>query len=592
MSAINQFRQLKAPDGASNVNFTQLGLSAATRSVEEKLRERVSVKDFGAVGDGSADDTAAVQAAINANPGRAIFFPAGEYRITSTLTISDNLTWLVGEHAGRGWAVAGSGGSVIICNAATDAVVFQNSNSPAGSLHGCGIRDLSIFRTADVASGAGLKLVDTTYFIADNLDVEEFFTCVQMVNAQSTRFDQLTCYTGNYFTYRANSALVKVSGYVASPTGDQVGWINSISQGLLTSNRTSDYGIYIESTDDFRLSDTYVGYLRTAGLWMQYSGVSAPMYTVNVDQTYFDGVTVDDSQTIYGVRLANDGATQTTAGALDIKFTGCTFAQHTVNVYGDEVHTATVAFTGCHFHNSKQHSVRIGNGNGAWAFTGCHWYKPGYDNIGNNWSAIFCEGAISLSVAGGAVNNILDNTRVFAFSGTTAQVNVQGVALNGVPTFAFTDLYTVGATITRLRFNVVSSATFPSVPFQGSFVPTLNFGGGSTGITYAQQIGRYTRQDNLVTAWISIVLTNKGSSTGNISIAGLPFTSTSQVTASGSAVLLSLTSGSLDFGAQCFVNSSSSDMWLYKGSATGHVRMTDADLTNTSAFYLTISYIV
>lgn len=48
----------------------------------------VNVKDFGAVGDGVADDTAAIQSAINA--GGNVDFPAGTYKITSPLTVGAN----------------------------------------------------------------------------------------------------------------------------------------------------------------------------------------------------------------------------------------------------------------------------------------------------------------------------------------------------------------------------------------------------------------------------------------------------------------------------------------------------------------------
>jgi hypothetical protein len=45
--------------------FIQAGTGAVQRTVESKLQDVVSVKDFGAVGDGVANDTAAIQAALN-----------------------------------------------------------------------------------------------------------------------------------------------------------------------------------------------------------------------------------------------------------------------------------------------------------------------------------------------------------------------------------------------------------------------------------------------------------------------------------------------------------------------------------------------
>lgn len=64
------------------------------RSAQSIYEDRVSVKDFGAVGDGTTDDTTAIQNAIDAcnGTGRAIYFPAGTYYITSGLTIDNSAT--------------------------------------------------------------------------------------------------------------------------------------------------------------------------------------------------------------------------------------------------------------------------------------------------------------------------------------------------------------------------------------------------------------------------------------------------------------------------------------------------------------------
>jgi hypothetical protein len=76
------------------------------RTVQAKLDDFADVRDFGAIGDGAADDTAAINRALfqlycveaNTQIRRTLYFPAGTYKITETIIIPAYAK-LVGEGA-------------------------------------------------------------------------------------------------------------------------------------------------------------------------------------------------------------------------------------------------------------------------------------------------------------------------------------------------------------------------------------------------------------------------------------------------------------------------------------------------------------
>jgi hypothetical protein len=128
-------------DQASGLYFTQSGTGAAVRTVDSKLKESVSVKDFGAVGNGVTDDTAAIQAAVTAiaATGGTIYFPVGTYKITDVITVNTGVYT-------TGILLKGAGNKSIISQtgAAKDAIKFSSTQV----LNNSGLEDLGIVCSA------------------------------------------------------------------------------------------------------------------------------------------------------------------------------------------------------------------------------------------------------------------------------------------------------------------------------------------------------------------------------------------------------------------------------------------------------------
>jgi hypothetical protein len=141
--------------GASLVGYLPAGTGAVATNVESKLRESVSVKDFGAVGDGVTDDTAAIQAAIAAvknDGGGTVFFPFGTFLCSSKLIVPSGVELLGSE---RTETDATRDACVIYTG--SDACIEVNKTTGASYQHMTRIRNLSIKYTGVVVGVDGIR---------------------------------------------------------------------------------------------------------------------------------------------------------------------------------------------------------------------------------------------------------------------------------------------------------------------------------------------------------------------------------------------------------------------------------------------------
>lgn len=146
---------------AANISYSGQFSGQTVRTVAAKLADVVSVKDFGAVGDGVADDTAAIQAAIAASYGKTVRIPKGQYKLSASLTITAGIAI-----EGEGWD------SVLVVDAAATRFIPILSQNNSTGVVGLSISNLAINGSGKGQLDAGLiQLNNVVGFSLDHLRV-------------------------------------------------------------------------------------------------------------------------------------------------------------------------------------------------------------------------------------------------------------------------------------------------------------------------------------------------------------------------------------------------------------------------------------
>lgn len=193
---------------AQDVTYKLPAVDSVFTNVEAKLAETVSVKDFGAVGDGVTDDTAAFNAAL-ASGAKNIYFPAGTYRFDSKITYTfpnpssgsqdtDNIDAVT---------IFGDGADVVsLYWPTTDGMLF-NYTSQQHALH---LKGLSVV-SGSIAATVGLEFTNSYAFFGTHVaqsniadvtfrgsdgyaNTKRWGTCVKIANVSDINFNSVNFY--------------------------------------------------------------------------------------------------------------------------------------------------------------------------------------------------------------------------------------------------------------------------------------------------------------------------------------------------------------------------------------------------------------
>lgn len=163
-----------------------MALTKVTYSMIEG--QYINVLDYGADKTGGTDTAAAIQAAVNAAAGRPIYFPAGTYRVDTTITFAPSS--YVGDF-GTGLKIYGDG---------PDNTIFDNrANGPLFDVFtaaditnffatiGGEFRNFKIVRGASTVNGVGIKLSASFEYLISNV----------WINGMSSHGIEISCVLGD-----------------------------------------------------------------------------------------------------------------------------------------------------------------------------------------------------------------------------------------------------------------------------------------------------------------------------------------------------------------------------------------------------------
>jgi hypothetical protein len=218
----------------------------------------ITVKMFGAVGDGVVNDTIKIQAAIDAvaaiignasaydGSGYSVFFPNGTYLVT-TITMSNiDGVALVGD---------GSRGAVIESSHASSAMIVLGDATHALNTYGIQFKHLHFRNTSDTTTSVGIDGYSSFRCMWSNCTFQGFSQAFISNRCTRTSFSDCTFLQTNTVRTTRATAFITLKGTTASNTGGGVHIDNCEFLGSGTLNQGA--GILVQTVDGLYISNTH-----------------------------------------------------------------------------------------------------------------------------------------------------------------------------------------------------------------------------------------------------------------------------------------------------------------------------------------------
>ena len=474
---------------AINVEYDPAGANAVATNVQAKLRETFSVKDFGAVGNGAANDTTAIQNALNylRDNGGTLVFPFGTYSVNAQLTLQRSSS----GHAKR-WVIEGNDSVIqssfngeIFVVGATDFIYFVEDG-------GTVINNLFINGSETVSGSSGVaptfNQTGLYLYIAGNVNLNN----VQSLKSR-TGIRTHACFPLKAIDVSARGCWI---GAHLDETSNLQDWDNfhapNCRYSILIKSTTTTFDSGKSNNITFRkwwAEGSEVGMVVDSGTG---GSGAVPLRSINVIEPYIAGIEYD----IIRLGLQYDFATPAVRGAacsefiMDLRFQ-------------DGLWNNTYSATSSAFAFDNNTRVRQ-----------CYIDVPipSLDIEPLSWLNSPGGGTISARGLPSTAQQGRTTEYIYNPSGTL----VQKQDYTG-------DIEFFGSTGIKFPITAGVYSSLFSDYEEGTFTPTIK-GTSSAGTgTYVTQVGRYTKIGDRVLFDI-VIAWSAHTGTGNMRIAGLPYT--------------------------------------------------------------------